>query len=230
MTEIIAHRGASKQARENTIAAFRLAQTLGAHWVELDVRRTQDGAMAIHHDPYLPDGRVICDTSAADLPAAVPNLAAALDACQGMGVNIEIKNEEGEPDFDGDETMAAAVVSLLAERGGRDKVLISSFHLPTIDRVRELNSDIPTAWLVELVSVGTLDQLVGHGHRVVHPWVKKLTQQVVVDCHARGIRVNTWTCDDPARMTELISWGIDGICTNVPDVAVKAIAAAGSGG
>jgi glycerophosphoryl diester phosphodiesterase len=230
MTEIIAHRGASKHARENTVAAFRLARTLGAQWVELDVRRTQDGAMAIHHDPYLPDGRVICDTAAADLPTAVPNLVAALDACQGMGVNIEIKNEEGEPDFDGDETMAVAVVSLLAERGGRDKVLISSFHLPTIDRVRELNGEISTAWLVESVSVGTLDELIGHGHRVLHPWVKKLTKQVIVDCHARGVEVNTWTCDDPARMAELIAWGIDGICTNTPDVAIKAVAAARSAG
>jgi glycerophosphoryl diester phosphodiesterase len=230
MTQVIAHRGASRQARENTVAAFRLALTLGADWVELDVRRTQDSKMAIHHDPYLPDGRVICDTPAADLPAAVPDLAAALHACNGMGVNIEIKNEEGEPDFDGDETMAAAVVSLLAERGGKDKVLISSFHLPTIDRVRELNNEIATAWLVESVSLGTLDQLIGHGHRVLHPWVKKLTRQTIVDCHARGIQVNTWTCDDPVRMAELITWGIDGICTNRPDVAVKAIAAARSAG
>ena len=227
MTEVIAHRGASKQARENTLAAFRLARKLGAGWVELDVRRTQDGAMAIHHDPYLPDGRVICDTAAADLPASVPNLAAALDTCEGMGVNIEIKNEEGEPDFDGDETMAAAVVAQLAERDGRDRVLISSFHLPTIDRVRELNVRLPTAWLVESVAATTLDELIGHGHRVLHPWVKKVTRQVIADCHARGVEVNTWTCDDPARMVELISWGIDGICTNTPDIALKVVASAG---
>jgi glycerophosphoryl diester phosphodiesterase len=226
MTQVIAHRGASRQARENTLAAFRLARTLGAGWVELDVRRTQDGAMAIHHDPYLPDGRVICDTAAADLPASVTSLGAALDACEGMGVNIEIKNEEGEPDFDGEETMAAAVVAHLAERNGRDRVLISSFHLPTIDRVRELNAGIRTAWLVDSVAATTLDELIGHGHRVLHPWVKKVTRQLIADCHARGVEVNTWTCDDPTRMAELISWGIDGICTNAPDVAVKVVASA----
>jgi glycerophosphoryl diester phosphodiesterase len=44
-------------------------------------------------------------------------------------------------------------------------------------------------------------------------------------CHGAGIEVNTWTCDDPQRMGELIEWGIDGICTNVPDVAIDVIAA-----
>jgi glycerophosphoryl diester phosphodiesterase len=46
---------------------------------------------------------------------------------------------------------------------------------------------------------------------------------VIDACHAAGIAVNTWTCDDPARMAELIEWGIDGICTNVPDVALTVL-------
>ena len=220
MTQIIAHRGASKLARENTLSAFRLALSVGADWVELDVRRTQDGAMAIHHDPYLGDGSVICDTAELDLPSHVPTLAAALDACEGMGVNIEIKNEEGEPDFDGAESMAEAVVSLLHARLGRDRVLISSFHLPTIDRVRELDATIRTAWLVDAVHADTLDTLIEHGHSVLHPWVKKVTRSFVTDCHERNVEINTWTCDDPKRMAELISWGIDGICTNTPDVGI----------
>ena len=47
-----------------------------------------------------------------------------------------------------------------------------------------------------------------------------LTKEIVDDCHAAGVQVNTWTCDDPERMAELAGWGIDGICTNVPDVAL----------
>ena len=42
-------------------------------------------------------------------------------------------------------------------------------------------------------------------------------------CHGAGIEVNTWTCDDPLRMAELVDWGIDGICTNVPDVALEVL-------
>ena len=62
--QVIAHRGASKVERENTLAAFRRAGEMGADAVELDVRRTADGAMAIHHDAHLGDGRLICDLAA----------------------------------------------------------------------------------------------------------------------------------------------------------------------
>ena len=220
MTQIFAHRGASKRAKENTLAAFRLARELGADGVELDVRRTQDGELAVHHDPYLVDGSVICDTAAADLSSSVPLLAAALDSCHGLLVNIEIKNEPGEPDFDATEMVAEAVVALVRRRGGIDRVLISSFHLPTIDRVRALDAALATAWLVEAVRADTVDTLLAHGHQVLHPWVKKVTADLIRTCHDRSVSVNTWTCDDPVRMAELIRWGIDGICTNVPDVAV----------
>jgi glycerophosphoryl diester phosphodiesterase len=54
----------------------------------------------------------------------------------------------------------------------------------------------------------------------VHPWVHVVTRELIDAFHDAGLRVNTWTCDDPARMRELVEWGIDGICTNVPDVAV----------
>jgi glycerophosphoryl diester phosphodiesterase len=227
MTMVFAHRGASKRTKENTLVAFRLAKELGADGVELDVRRTQDGAMAIHHDPYLADGSIICDTASSDLPHGVPDLASSLDECLGIVVNIEIKNEPGEPDFDGTEALADQVVALLHARAGRDRVLISSFHLPTIDRVRALDDSVPTAWLVERITPSTLDTLTEHGHKVLHPLVKKVTRDLLVDCHSRGIAVNTWTCDDPERAAELTQWGIDGICTNVPDVILTAVRSAG---
>ena len=63
----------------------------------------------------------------------------------------------------------------------------------------------------------------------LHPWVRLLTREVIESCHTAGIEVNTWTCDDPERMAELLDWGIDGICTNVPDVALSVIAARPSG-
>jgi glycerophosphoryl diester phosphodiesterase len=57
--------------------------------------------------------------------------------------------------------------------------------------------------------------------------VKKVTHDLIVECHARGIAVNTWTCDDAERAAELVRWGIDGICTNVPDVILAALLSAG---
>src|SRR5256885_6732148 len=112
-TAIIAHRGASAAYRENTVAAFRGAGPLGANWVELDVRRTADGALAIHHDAHLPDGRAVVDLAAADLPSPVPSLADALEACAPLGVNVEIKNSPQDVDFDPAAALVEPVVDAI---------------------------------------------------------------------------------------------------------------------
>jgi WhiB family redox-sensing transcriptional regulator len=88
--------------RENTVDAFAEARRQGAAGVELDVRRSADRALVVHHDAELADGRVIVELSAADLPPDIPLLHTALDACAGMLVNIEIKNVEVDVDFDPD--------------------------------------------------------------------------------------------------------------------------------
>ncbi|MCB0955889.1 MAG: glycerophosphodiester phosphodiesterase, partial [Ilumatobacter sp.] len=73
---------------ENTVAAFRRAGEMGADAVELDVRRTADGVLVVHHNPHLADGRLIATTANRDLPPTVPTLGEALDACEGMWVNV----------------------------------------------------------------------------------------------------------------------------------------------
>lgn len=224
MVEVLAHRGASRAERENTVESFRAAAAMGSDGVELDVRRTRDGTLIVHHDAVLADGRVIVDTDAGDLPAYVPKLDAALDACAGMWVNIEIKNDALEPDFDPMDQIADRTLAVLGERGEADRWLVSSFRLATIDRCRAVDADIRTAWLVEAVPDDVIATMVGRGHTALHPWVTTLRRSHVDACHGAGLAVNTWTCDDPRRMLELIEWGVDGICTNVPDVAVGLIA------
>lgn len=217
VTLVVAHRGASNQERENTLAAFRRAATLGADGVELDVRRTVDGVLVVHHDAQLaaPDGREIEALAAADLPGYVPTLAAAIEASHGV-VNIEIKHEPADDRRD----LASAVAADPSVQAARDRILVSSFDLESIDRVHALDPALATAWLVPAVVDDTLDTLAAHGHRVLHPWVGVLTEATVTACHARGVAVNTWTCDDPERIAELLDWRVDGIVTNVPDVAL----------
>src|SRR5688572_26619178 len=118
---VIAHRGASAAAPENTVEAFALARALGADWVELDVPTPADGALAVVHDRELPDGRLVAEMRRAELPPSVPLLAEALDACQGMGVNIEIKRARPRD-----------VVGLLRARSHADEVLVSSFAADTV--------------------------------------------------------------------------------------------------
>ncbi len=224
--QVMAHRGASKAEPENTLAAFRRAGEMGSDAVELDVRRTSDGVLVIHHNPHLPDGRLLASIVHADLPVSVPTLGEALDASAGMWVNVEIKNDPEEPDFDPTEMIADETLAHLLGRNEDERWLISCFRIETVDRCRALAPQIKTAWLCVDAPQGIADTLVNKGHHALHPWVKMLTRETLDACHAAGVQVNTWTCDDPARMAELIEWGIDGICTNMPDVALAAVRAA----
>jgi len=220
---VIAHRGASAAERENTLAAFRTAIDFGADAIELDVRRSADGALVVHHDPTLADGRAIVALRADELPAHVPSLADALLACGDLRVNVEIKNLPHEPDFDPGETVADAVVALVRDLGVGPRILVSSFHLPTIDRVLSVDATLATAYLTPTATTADIDRAVRHGHGSFHPWHHALTAPIVEAAHRAGLELNTWTVDDPARMTQLISWGVDGLVTNVPDVARRVV-------
>ena len=106
MTAVFAHRGCTDGFVENTIDAFVEARRLGADGVELDVRLTADGALAIHHDAEIPGLGGIARLKVADLPAHVPLLADVLAVCEGMVVNVEIKNAPQDPGWDAGEAVA----------------------------------------------------------------------------------------------------------------------------
>lgn len=222
MVRVIAHRGASAAAPENTIEAFHLAKDLGADWVELDARRTADGAVVVNHDAHLADGRAIVVLGRAELPDHVCDLTAALDACAGMSVNIEVKNWPGDPDFDPTDAVADFVVAEVRRRRSHAEVLVSCFHQPTVDRVHELDPAIPTAYLHHL-DERSWDQLAtdvaAAGHVALHPWDGVVDQALVAAAKDHGLEVNVWTVDDADRMAALVALGVDGLCTNVPDVA-----------
>ncbi len=229
MTSVIAHRGASSTHPENTLAAFAAAREQGADWVELDARRTADGAVVVHHDPVLSDGRIIVELPAAELPADVPSLADALDACAGMGVNIEIKNLPDDPDHDPTNRIVDDVLSLLAERGEREAALITCFDLAVIDHVRAVAPEVATGWLVLDARdvAATVQRCVRHGHGALNPFVAFVDGELIDAAHAAGLVVNTWTIDDPMRIAELVALGIDGVITNDPAAARRVVDASG---
>jgi glycerophosphoryl diester phosphodiesterase len=100
-------------------------------------------------------------------------------------------------------------------------VLVSSFNLATIDRVRALDPHVPTAWLTfdETDVEATIARAVRHGHGALHPYEAHVDRVLVEAAHAAGLVVNAWTVDEPGRIAELVALGADGIVTNVPDVA-----------
>ncbi len=224
MTYVIAHRGSSQAERANTIAAYRRAVSDGADAIELDVRRSADGVLVCRQDARLPGGRVLAETVAADLPSSIPALADALDACRGVWVNIEIKNDERDPDFDPDDAVAREVLEVLADRDeAADNWLLSCFRLATVDRCRELAPQFATALVTLGVDAHVPAMLVERGHVAVHPWAGKVDTALVARCQDAGLRVNAWTCNDAERFAELAAWGVDGICTDLPDIMVSVL-------
>jgi glycerophosphoryl diester phosphodiesterase len=217
---VLAHRGASAQAPENTPEAFALADRMGADGVELDVRRVFDGRLLVAHDP-LPES--IDDVDAMGL-ARFDDV---LDACgDRMLVNVEIKNSEAEAGYDPTMAVVAPVLDALRRRGPRatQRWLISSFSWSTVAACRELAPDIGTAWLTSAeVDAATVERVALAGHRALHPWEPQVDESLVARCHQHGLAVNAWTCNDPARLVALSAVGVDGVCTDVPDVAMSAL-------
>jgi glycerophosphoryl diester phosphodiesterase len=222
---VFAHRGASRRAPDNSALAFRLARDLGADGVELDVRVSADDRLVVVHDGHFADGRPVAATASADRPADVLLLADALDECAGLVVNTELKNGPGEPGYDPDARVADLFVALIGSRDGLDQLLVSSFDPVAIARVRELDPAIATAQLtfgLDRPAV-TVEAVAAAGHAALHPFDATVDGALVRDAHAAGLAVNVWTVDDPDRIQALVRLGVDGICTNVPDVAVGVI-------
>ena len=99
----------------------------------------------------------------------------------------------------------------------------------SVDRVRAIDDAVPTA-LLTLPGIDTGEAAAtarDHGHRVLHPHDLAVTPELVEHLHDLGMAVNVWTVDDPERMRALVLMGVDGICTNVPDVLVAVLSSSG---
>lgn len=222
---VIGHRGASGALPENTPAAFALADRMGADGVELDVRLAADGhggvRLVVFHDP-LPAAQTELD--------ALPSFDDVLDACgERMLINVEIKNSAADGGHDPTMAMVAPTVAAMRRRGGSwtGRWLFSSFDLETMNHCRLVAPEVPTALLVGEPTDEAIAAAVAAGHVAIHPWVGLVTSERVDACHAAGLVVNTYTCNDPVRLRELVEIGVDGVCSDVPDVALDAAGRSG---
>ena len=239
---MVAHRGASALFPENTLAAFEGAIQAGADYIELDVRLTADGVPVIMHDADVGirtngSGFVHTfslrelkrlDASGGLGPAVgVPTLAEALDLLSGQaGVNIEIKNMPGEPSFDSPrEAIVLETLRLIEETRFDGVVLVSSFNWLSIERAKEQSPDLPTG-LITTAAVDPWAALVyvrGKGHDLLLPQASALVEageDFLDAAHADGIRIGSWTVDEPEAVERLFAMGVDAIATNDPAMAV----------
>ncbi len=232
-TLVVAHRGASVAAVENTLEAFTTAERMGAYGSELDIRRSADGALVVHHDAHLADGRLIADIAASELPEHVPLLADVFAAIPTQFVNVEIKNHDDEPDFDPDQDIARAVVEEIRRCEAIERVLVSSFDFATVLAVREADAGISTGslfWvddqaLVERRSdpMAEIARAAEHGVRAIHPHNPVVDAAFVEAARDSGLDIHVWTVDPIDRILELAELGVTSVITNTPDLAIAAL-------
>ncbi|MDP8955832.1 MAG: glycerophosphodiester phosphodiesterase [Actinomycetota bacterium] len=238
----MAHRGASALYPENTLRAFEGAIDAGADLVELDVRLTADGEPVILHDldvSITTDGSgQVHELTVADIKqldaskgrgekTEVPTLREALDVLSGrVGVNIEIKNLPEEPSFDSPKEAAVEkTLSTLHEAGFSGPVVICSFNWLSIERVRALEPSVPTGFLTvaAIDPWASLTYVKAKGHSLALPHVVALEAAgpgFVEAAHADGVRIGTWTVDDPGTIQRLFETGVDALATNDPAAAI----------
>jgi len=227
MLTVFAHGSDEPGDLLNSRASFERLVRSGATACELDVRRTADDVLVVHHDPRVAGGRAVRDLRAVELCDDIPTLDEVLDLCRGILVNIEIKNYSIDPGFDADERVTDLVLDLLEARGGIDHVIISSFGMGCLDHVRAHRPDLTTAVLLfhPADPDGVLDPVVAGGHPLVHPYEPHVDAAFMQAARARSLVVNVWTGkDDDERLQRLIDLDVDGIITGRPDAVHRLLA------
>ena len=201
---------------ENTLDAFAEARRLGADGVELDVRLTADGALAVHHDADVPGLGPICELGVSDLPASVPLLADALASCDGMVVNVEIKNAPQDPGWDPGEAVAALTAEAIEESGWTERVIVSSFQLSTLRAVQAADGrlQLGALWGWTVDPAGAVAETVAAGFGAVHPFVSSVTPALVDQVHEASLSLNVWTVNSPDDLRAMVDLGVDAVITD----------------
>lgn len=215
---VIAHRGDSSRALENSIEAVRLALSLGVDMIEVDVRKSRDNRLYLMHDKETgrtAEGNIDIEQAESGVIAGlrlkngepVPTLSDVLALVAGKaGLNIEIKS-------DGAGALCAAH---LAGSGYRGPLLCSSFQEREVIDARRVLPSLATAGIFDSFSAPEVKAYRAKGYGIISLKRKTISEELVASCHEQKIKVYVWTVDDVAEMKKFISWGVDGIYTNTP--------------
>lgn len=250
---LVAHRGGSALAPENTLAAFDEASALGADALEIDVRRTADGVVVVFHDedtarltgaPGTIEGRTFEEVSRLDAGHGftpdggrtfpfrgrglrVPALAEVLARYPELRLNVDAKPDEP--------ALAEALAAVIRGAGAEARICVGSFFDAQAERLgrllpgcaRYLPEQAATCHVLAALSGGDGAGCPGGYQLADLPHrmgeLEVVTAPVVAHFHARGIPVHVWTVDDEAEMRALLALGVDGIVTDRPDVLARVL-------
>lgn len=201
---------------------------MGATGTELDVRRTADDQVVVHHDADLADGRLIIDLAAADLPPEVPLLADVLALHGPAVVNVEIKSDSDDKDFDPAYPVVDLVLAVLADDPAHaaSARIVTSFDDDAIDAVRARAGTGPDAVPTGLITMNPLvgssfAQLRETGHHAVMVHHRVITAAMIDQAANHDVFVGAWTVNSERTMARMQRLGVDAIMTDTPDRAVE---------
>ena len=222
---VIAHRGDSSRAPENSREAVRFALSLPVDMIELDVRRSRDNQLYVIHDKdtgRTADRNIDIEQAEADEIAAVklkngepvPTLKEILELVAGKtGLNLEIKS-------DGAGGLCAAQ---LAGSGYRGKVLLSSFKEREVLDARRVMPSLAFSEIFDDFAAKDVAKYASKSYGVISLRKKTVTKALIDACHERGVKVYVWTVDDEDEIRKFIDWSVDGIYSNKPTVLKEVI-------
>ncbi len=227
---VIAHRGASGSAPENTLSAFKKAIDIGANMIELDVRKTKDEELVIIHNSTLNKtsngrGKVssykLNELKKFDMGSwfsyefkgeKIPTLQEVFMLCKDkIFLDIEIKSYNIEE----------KVIKLIDEAKMKNKVIITSFKFNILKKIKEIDSKIKTgAIILSVYGIERLRQRLNID-AIVPQGSFFLTSSVLTKAHSEGLDVYAWTLNEEFWIRRALRLGVDGIITNYPERVIK---------
>ncbi len=222
---VIAHRGDSSNALENSLESVHRALSLPVDLIEIDIRRSRDNGLYVMHDKLtgrtagknIDIERATSDTISRirlNNGEPVPTLTDVIKAVAGSaGLNLEIKS-------DGAGLLTA---EYFASSDYDGYVLLSSFKEEEVLAVRRALPSMPTSIIFDVFTAQGVPSYKEQGYRIISLRKKTVSEKLVNTCHEQGIDVYVWTIDDEEEMRKFIDWGVDGIYSNKPGVLKKVI-------
>lgn len=215
---VIAHRGDSSRALENSLEAFRLALSLPVDMIEFDIRKSRDNNLYVIHDKETgrtADNNIDIERSLSDDIARVrlkngepiPNLNDVLALVAGkVGLNIEIKSEGA----------GALTAAHLVGARYQGRLIISSFKEREVIEAKRVMPNVPTAGIFDAFAPSEVSAYRAKGYAVISLNRKTVSQELIAICHSKKIEVYVWTVDKEEEAERLMSWGADGMYSNNP--------------
>ncbi|MEX0312784.1 MAG: glycerophosphodiester phosphodiesterase [Allomuricauda sp.] len=224
-TLVIGHRGAMGHETENTLASVQKALDLGVDMIEIDVFKIESGEIAVFHDERVErltnGGGFIEEYNVFDMKQLIldgnhkiPLLQDVLKLIDNqVALNIELKGANTS------ERVNFILDYYSSERGwSADNFIISSFKWDELKKFREMNENIKIAVLTEEDPLGALSVAKELKAIAINPNYKTLTQENVDRIHDEGLKIYTWTVNEPEDIQKMKDFGVDGIISNYPEL------------